>query len=121
MKAAWNVDIPADCPGCANGLGAYPAYLRAHAPAGSRWALSMTTRDSVIGSYMGVSAPDLEARTLAIGDGMTAGTGQAAFVVNGTNHVLSGAAPGPTSGGITLYAWIEAFATGGATWRTVGP
>lgn len=36
MKAAWSIDIPAGCPGCANGLAAYPAYLRTIAPAGGR-------------------------------------------------------------------------------------
>lgn len=39
MRGAWNVDIPADCPACANGLSGYPSYIRTTAPAGSRWDL----------------------------------------------------------------------------------
>ena len=122
MKAAWDVEIPADCPACATGLGGYPAYMKAHAPAGSRWGLLMETRDATISSYMGVSAPDLETRTLAIRDAMTPGSGQAAFVIAGTAHVLTAQSPLPvTSGGVSLTVWLKDFATGGSNWRSIGP
>ena len=122
MKAAWNVDIPADCAGCASGLSAYPAYLKDHVPAGSRWGLMMTTRDGTISTFMGFTAQQLETQTLAIRDAMAANPGQAAFVINGTGHVLTGSSPLPmTSTGVQLSAWIKDFATGGAAFRSVGP
>lgn len=122
MKAAWNVDVPADCPACATGLSAYPAYLHATAPASSRWALLMNTRDQVIGSYMGFTGPQLETQTLAIRDAMAANAGQGAFVIDGTAHVLTSASPLPTtSNGTQLAAWLRDFAAGAPAWRTVGP
>ncbi len=122
MRAAWSVDIPADCADCARGLGAYPAHIRATAPAGSRWGLLMATRDQVIAGYMGFSAPALETATLAIRDAMAPGTNQGAFVINGTAHVLTSTSPlATTSSGTALSTWLRALATGAPGWQSVGP
>lgn len=122
MRTAWNLEIPAGCPGCATGLAAYPAYLQSISPAGTRWGLLMTTRDQTIATYMQIPQAQLETRTLAIRDAMVAGTGQAAFVINGTNHVLTASSPLPmTAGGVQLSAWLRDLATGSPNWHTVGP
>lgn len=122
MKAAWSLDVPAGCADCADGFGGWPAHLRATMPAGSRWGLLMTTQDQVISQYMAMTGPQLEAASLAVRDAMTAGSGQAAFVIAGTQHVLTTAAPPPvTTGGVTLGDWIRDFAVGAAGWRSVGP
>jgi Pectinacetylesterase len=119
MKASWNLDIPAGCPACANGLAGYPAYLRTISPAGSRWGLMMTTQDQVISTFMGFTGPALETQTLAIRD-LLNGNGQAAFVINGTSHVLTASAPPPsTTTGASLTTWLRELSTG--TLRTVGP
>ena len=122
MRTAWALDVPAGCPGCATGFGAWPAYLRANAPTRSRWGLLMTTRDQTISQYFGVNQPELATRTLAIRDGMAAGTNQAAFVIDSAAHVLTGGPTAPmTAGGVRLGDWIRDFATASPPWGSVGP
>jgi len=124
MRAAWALDVPlaSQCPACATGFGGWPAYLRLYRDPRARWALLMTTRDQTIASYFGVTQAELATRTLAIRDGMIAGTGQGAFVIDATSHVLTAATPAPTtSGGVQLGDWIRQFAAHDAAWASVGP
>ena len=122
IRSAWSLDLPAGCAACGNGLGGWPGHLRATMPAGSRWALLMSTQDQVIAQYMGFTGPQLEAATLAIRDGMAPGTGQGAFVIAGTGHVLTTMPSVPTTaGGVSLATWIGDFASGAATWGSTGP
>lgn len=122
MRPAWALDVPPGCAACANGFAGWPGHLRATMPAGSRWALLMETRDMVVSQYMGFTGAALSAETIAIRDGMATGTGQAAFVVDGTAHVLTTQSPAPaTAGGAQLGDWIRDFASGDAGWASVGP
>ncbi len=124
MRAAWDLDVPAasQCAACATGFGGWPAYLRQFRDPNARWALLMTTRDQTIATYFGVSQAELATRTLAIRDGMTAGTGQAAFVIDAASHVLTAATPPPTtSGGVALGDWVRQFADHNGPWASVGP
>ena len=122
MRTAWSLDLPAGCSGCLDGFAAWPAYLRSVAPAGARWGLLMNTRDQVIASYFGVTQAALAPRTLAIRDAMTLGSGQAAFVIDATSHVLTTTTPAPTtSGGVALGDWVRQFAADDPAWASVGP
>lgn len=122
MRLAWELEVPVDCPACATGFGGWPAHLRATAPSDARWGVLMNTRDQTIASYFGVSQADLATRTLAIRDAMTAGTGQAAFVIDAASHVLTATDPPPqTSGGVGIAAWVRQFAIRDAAWGSVGP
>ncbi|MBK9032106.1 MAG: hypothetical protein IPL61_12435 [Myxococcales bacterium] len=122
MRAAWSLDLPGGCAACATGFGGWPAHLRATAPTGARWALLMNTRDQTIAAYFGVSQAELAARTLAIRDGMTVGSGQAAFVIDAASHVLTATSPAPqTTGGVGIAAWVRQFAIDDLAWASAGP
>lgn len=122
LRTAWSLDLPAGCAACTNGFGGWPGHLRATMPSGSRWALIMTTRDQVISQYMGFTPAQLDAATRTIATGMAPGTGQAAFVIDSTAHVLTTVSPAPmTSAGVDLGTWVRDFAAGAAGWQSVGP
>lgn len=124
MRAAWDLDVPhaSQCPACATGFGGWPAYLRQYRRPDARWALLMNTRDQTIATYFGVTQAELATRTLSIRDGMIAGTGQAAFVIDAASHVLTATTPAPTTtGGVQLGDWIRQFADHNGPWATVGP
>ncbi len=123
MRLAWGLDVPIECAACATGFGGWPASPAAVPRRARAGALLMTTRDQTIASYFGVTQADLATRTLAIRDGMTAGTGQGAFVIDAASHVLTAATPPPTtSGGVQgLGDWVRQFAIPDPAWASVGP
>jgi Pectinacetylesterase len=121
MQASWAMRLPAGCTGCAGDLGALPAYLRGSAPAGDRYGLLANTHDSTISTYFGLTADQLATEITAEQAGMTAGSGQAAYLLDGTGHVLLANPAAQTSGGVVLSDWIAEWATGDGAWASVGP
>jgi hypothetical protein len=119
MQTEWAMTFPAACSTCGSDLGAMPAALRAEMPQGTRYGLLSNTRDNVIATYFGLSQDQLQTALTAEVAGMT--NGQAAFLINGTGHVLIGDPNTMTSTGVTEGAWVTQWATGDAAWASVGP
>jgi hypothetical protein len=121
MQASWQLTFPSGCTDCTTDLGAMPAALRATARAGERYGVLAFTRDQVISSYFGITMDVLQARTLAMQSAMSAGSGQAAYLMTGTNHVLLGSPNAQTSTGVTVSSWVAQWASGDVAWANAGP
>jgi hypothetical protein len=119
MQTQWAMRFPAACTGCSSDLGTMPAALRTEAPAGTRYGLLSYTRDSVISTYFGITQDQFQTALNAEVAGM--GTGQAAFLITGTSHVLIGNANLATSTNVTEATWVTQWATGDGAWASVGP
>jgi hypothetical protein len=113
--------MPPGCAGCATGFAALPAHYRATMPAGDRWALLMYTSDAVVSAYFTIDGDTLAGLTADIRDGMAPGTGQGAFVLAGSEHVMLANVAGATGDGVVLSDWIIAWAAGAAGWQSEGP
>ena len=121
MQLQWKMKFPAACTTCSTDLGAMPAALRAEAPAGDRYGLLSYLDDGTISTYFGLTGPQLHAAIVAEQTAMTAGSGQAAYVLTGTSHVVLGNQTASTSTGVMLQTWIGQWATGDAAWANAGP
>jgi Pectinacetylesterase len=120
MQTQWAMRFPAGCSGCATDLGAVPEALRA-ASGGDRYGLLSNLDDATISTYFGLGAGQLHTELVTERSEMIAGTGQAAFFVNGTSHVLLGNPAIQTSDGVVLSTWVTQWATGDASWASAGP
>jgi hypothetical protein len=121
MQASWQMTFPPTCTGCATDLGAMPAALRAAMPAGARYGLLANTRDQTISTYFGLTQDQLATEILAEQAAMAPGSGQAAYLLGGTGHVLLGNPTAQTTTGVTLSTWVAQWATGDAAWGNTGP
>jgi len=119
MQTQWAMRFPTACTTCGQDLAAMPAALRAEMPQGTRYALLSNTRDNVIATYFGLTQDALQAALNAEGAAMS--NGQAAFLINGTDHVLIGNPAVMTSTGVTEQTWVTQWATGDSAWVSVGP
>ncbi|NVB80942.1 MAG: hypothetical protein HOV81_21270 [Kofleriaceae bacterium] len=119
MQASWRMRFPAACTTCMTDLGAMPAALRAETPAGDRYGLLSNTRDQTISTYFGLTQDQLRTRLLAEQAAMSGD--QAAFLVEGTAHVLLGNLSTMTSDGQVLSTWVTQWATGDPAWANAGP
>jgi hypothetical protein len=98
-----------------------PAAMRAVMPAGARYGLLANTRDQTISTYFGITMDTLQTEVLAEQAGMTGGTGQAAYVLGGTSHVLLANPAAMTTGGVVLSTWVNEWMNGDAGWMNAGP
>jgi len=121
MQTEWKMKFPATCTGCATDLGMMPAALRGEAPAGDRYGLLSYLDDGTISTYFGLTGPQLHTAIVAEQAAMTPGSGQAAFVLTGTSHVVLGNQTASTTTGVMLQTWITQWATGDAAWANAGP
>jgi hypothetical protein len=121
MQAAWHMTFPTTCSGCTTDLGAMPAALRAAMPAGARYGLLANTRDQTISTYFNLTMDQLQTETLAEQAAMTASSGQAAYLLGGTSHVLLSNPAAQTTGGVVLSTWFAQWATGDPAWANAGP
>ncbi len=120
MKAEWKMRFPAACTTCSTNLAALPAALRAEAGPSDRYGLLAYTQDQVISIVLGVPGDQLRSHTLAEQTGMTAPQ-QATFVLEGTEHVMSGTATVKTSTNVVLSTWMNQWATADPAWANAGP
>jgi hypothetical protein len=114
-KAAWGLEAPDGCAACDGDVGAYVDYYRAAYP-DSRFGLISFLDDSVISSFMGLSAADfqseLDALTKRIDDWPYAGY----FIIQGALHVGMLTANSPQ-----LDTWLERLVSGDPAWTSVRP
>jgi hypothetical protein len=121
MQGSWKTTFPSGCTSCSGDLGAMPAALRANMPAGARYGLLANTRDQTISTYFGLTQDQLSTEILAEQAAMTAGSGQAAYLLGGTGHVLLGNPAAMTTTGVVLSTWVGQWATGDTAWANAGP
>ena len=115
MQSAWKMTFPPSCTGCPTDLGAMPAALRGL----GRYGLLADTRDQVISTYFGLTMDMLAAEITTMQSQL--GSGQAAYLLGGTTHVLLGMPNAMTTGGVVLSTWVNEWATGDAAWANAGP
>ncbi len=121
MQASWKMTFPPTCSTCTTDLGAMPAALRAAMPAGTRYGLLANTRDATISNYFQLTMDQLQTETLAEQSAMAPGSGQAAYLLGGTNHVLLGNPAAQTTTGVVLSTWFGQWANGDSAWANAGP
>jgi hypothetical protein len=122
MQTQWSMNFPAACTNCNTNLGTMPAALRTEAKPGDRYGLLAYTRDSVISIVLGIDGDTLRNQTLAEQAAMAGSTSQAAFVLEGTEHVMLGNAQNlATSNGTQLMTWIHQWASMDPAWANAGP
>ncbi|HEY5926456.1 MAG TPA: pectin acetylesterase-family hydrolase [Kofleriaceae bacterium] len=121
MQASWQLSFPPTCSTCTSDLGAMTAALRDTARPGERYGLLAYTRDQTIAQYFGLTMDQLQTATLAAQAAMSPTSGQAAYVLAGSGHVLLASPTAQTSGGVVLSTWIQQWATGDAAWANAGP
>ena len=121
MQAAWQMTFPTGCTNCTTDFGAIPAALRADAPAGARYGLLADLRDSTISTYFGLTQAQLSTEITAEQSGMTPGSGQAAYVLDGTTHVMLTMPGAMTSTGVVMQTWVAQWASGDPAWANAGP
>lgn len=119
MQREWAMVFPDACTDCPSDLGAMAAALRAEMPSGTRYGLLSNTRDNVIATYFGLTQDALQSALDAEVAAMS--NGQAAFLINGTDHVLIGNPAVMTSTGVSEATWVTQWATGDPAWASVGP
>jgi len=115
MQSAWKMAFPPACSGCTSDLGAMPAALRGF----GRYGLLADTRDQVISTYFGLTMDQLQTEITTMQAGL--GTGQEAYLLGGTTHVLLGMPNATTTTGVVLSTWVNQWATGDAAWASTGP
>jgi hypothetical protein len=120
MQASWGLQFPAGCTGCATDLGALPAALRGLMRPTDRYGLLANTQDQTISTYFALTGPALATAIAAEQAAMPAGSGQAAWLINGTSHVVL-SNPAQIAGGESAQAWIAQWATADAAWANTGP
>jgi hypothetical protein len=114
-RAAWNIHFPPDCANCANDIGAFVDYYRDRYP-GHRFGLISYTNDSVITTFMGLTAPQFNTELTALGSHMDATwpTGHYYFIA-GVAHVgLLTPPPG-------LITWLGQMVNDDPAWTSVHP
>src|SRR5262249_23207126 len=115
MQAAWQMTFPPACASCTSDLGAMPAALLGYGRSG----LLAHTRDQAISSYFCLTMDQLAAEITTMQSGL--GTGQAAYLLGGTTHVLLGMPNAMTTTGVVLSTWVNEWATGDSAWANAGP
>jgi hypothetical protein len=119
---AWNVELPAECPGCSTDFALFPRYLHDKYPA-RRFALLAYTRDNTLRQFAGLDAVSFEMRTLALTSSAYVPTTNAKyFVLAGTSHVmLDELLTLQSPGGVGLVDWTSRFVQGDPSWASVNP
>jgi len=108
------------CAGCAE---SFPAVVEALHPAhpDSRFALLTSRNDEVIRGYFGFGWEDMGPEVDALLDASYSGPNSAAFVVDGTAHVLLSDPLLTGSGGVTLLSFVQGWAQRDQPLRSVRP
>lgn len=120
MNQRWAPRYPKGCTNCSDRLDNVAAYWRMGAPPnGGRYGLTASLEDEVLTVFMGYDAQGMHNATLPIGNAMMGD--QAAFIVDTKTHTLLGTPTVKTSTNVELRAWTEAWVTGDAAFKTVGP
>jgi hypothetical protein len=81
--------------------------------------LIASLQDQGVALFSGYTVPDLITATQALGATMQGQ--QAAFMIETTVHTLLGEPNTMTSTQVSLRTWVDAWATGGFAFATVGP
>ena len=120
MQAAWKLELPPGCAGCAADVGKLLPHLASTMGQG-RFALLEYTEDKTIRSFSGKLVPqDFTNDVLAIRNAM--GPRQRAYLIDGDSHVLLKQNPLPVApSGVTLSTWLTRFATDDVAWAHEGP
>lgn len=126
IGTTWAPRFPAGCTDCAASLFEVGAFWRTAPPAtGGRYALTNSLQDGTLAVFFGYDAAGMRAQSLAVGTAMTrrtAGTEQAAFMIDDSSHTMFATPNRTTSTSDVLRPWIEAWARGPASaFTTVGP
>ena len=116
IRQRWAPRLP--CAGC-DSLDDVAAHLRDATPSGGRHGLLASLQDATLALFFGYDGAGLRAATLPIVNAMTGDA--AAFQIDDASHTMLASPNTRTSTGVTLRAWVEAWATGGADFTTVGP
>jgi Pectinacetylesterase len=118
MQTEWAMKFPPTCTTCTSDMGAVAAAITADAKPGDRYGLLAYTRDSVIATFFGLNGDQLRSRTLA--EQAAFSGNQAAYVLEGTEHVMLGNENLQTSTNVVLKAWVAQWASG-VGWANAGP
>lgn len=124
LKAAWNIQFPPGCTGCASDLNALIRHY-IDTMGTRRMGLISYTQDRTISGYFSITGADFEMRLRGLQTSFGDRPNFRYYVRAGDNHVmLQGARP---TGGITaadgtvLFDWVRRWATDGAGWNNVAP
>jgi hypothetical protein len=109
------------CPTCADDLSGLQAALAARHP-NDRLGLLSSLADPVIGAYFRLTADQFQASlNTTVKDRYAPTPNARAYLVAGTQHGFLPLAATTKSHDVTLDAWLDALANGGAGWDTVTP
>ena len=114
-RDAWNVHLPADCPMCADHIGAFIDYYRGRYP-GHRFGILSYTNDSVITTFMNLQPATFNTELNALADHIDSSWPDGKYYfVPGLLHVLLTAPPLP------VIDWINAMIHDDPTWHSSRP
>ncbi len=120
LMTRWQPRFPAGCTDCATNLSAAASFLSSALPSPqSRHALIAPLRDQAIALHWGYDETTLSTVTQNLGATMTGP--QAAFLYDSTLAGLLDMPNAMTSGGVTVRAFVDGWASGDARFSTVGP
>lgn len=121
MMTSWQPGVPGDCPECLDNLTNLLPYYARTMHAGDRFGILASREDETIRTYFSFSPAQLATRVDAMVSSLAGVSSQHVFVNDGDEHVLLSRPALATSGGVSVRAWVTAFATDDPTWGTVGP
>jgi hypothetical protein len=121
-QTIWNLEMPPDCPDCAESVRALRNYYRRYlTDDGSRIAFVTYARDTVISTFMGILPIVFEERVRAMCEEFSDEPSAQCFVVWGRLHTLLLLGTENESGGLPLWRWLELMLDGDQAWNSTLP
>jgi hypothetical protein len=114
-EAAWNLQLPAGCPGCKTDPGAFVAYYSAKYP-NQRFGLVSYQYDIVISPFMDLTLTQFNTELLGLAANMDSSwTNGKYFIIAGSSHV------GLLAPSTELMTWVSDLVTGSPSWASSKP
>lgn len=115
---AWGAQLPAGCADCRDGLRAILEHQLATLP-GVRFGLATYRDDQELDKHVRTMGIDYRAAIASLIDTLYNGDRAAAFLVDGTEHLVFGQNDLPVAvTGAPVEPWFAAWANGGAAFKT---
>jgi hypothetical protein len=119
--AAWELEQPAGCADCADGLSLLLPHYAAALPASDRYAYLGYEADAVIALYYGEGADVIAAKHAALRTALEAEPRFGGFFLAGGDHVVLADPTRSTTSGVSAATWIDQLIDGSPGWATTGP
>lgn len=120
FQEVWQLEVPQDCPDCAESLASMREYLLDTMLPGRRFGLMSFRRDTVIATFFGILPLLLEERLDNVCDDVQAREGVECFLVDGRLHtlLLLGVEDTAAASGMPLWRWMEMMVEDDPEWES---